>query len=89
MLGSSIFGLLLDAAHPGRLCLRSQLLARRHRLLGAGHRRQHGPGVEHAEHSEPVRHPLFLAGYQVESYSGENLQPVRIQQDLLFLSGLV
>lgn len=73
MLGSGVSGLLLDAAQPRRLRLRPQLLARWHRLPGAGRRRQHDPGVEHAEHPEPVRHPLLLAGHQVQSHSGEKL----------------
>lgn len=71
MLGPGLSGLLLDSAHPGRFRLRPDLLPRGCRVSGTGRRRQHDPGVEHADHPEPVRHQDLLAGHQVQSHSGK------------------
>lgn len=77
VLGPGLPGLLLDAAHAGRLRLRAPLLPRGHRVPGAGRRRQHDPGVEHADHPEPVRHQDLLAGHQVQGHRGKRffIQP--------------
>lgn len=77
MLGPGLFGLLLDPPHPGGSRLHPDLLPGGRGLSGSGCRGQHDPGLEHAEHSEPVRHPVLLAGHQVQGHGGEFISGVR------------
>ena len=71
MLGSELSGLLLDSAHPRGSHIRPHVLPCGFRVSRAGRRWQHDPCVEHADHSEPVRYQVLLAGHQVQGHSGE------------------
>lgn len=71
MLGPGLSELLLDPAHPGGPRLHPDLLPSGRRLSGAWRRGQPDPSVEYAEHPEPVRRQIVLAGHQVQGHSGK------------------
>lgn len=72
MLGHDHPGVLLDTAFPWWICLQSGFLSCGHRLFG--HRRWgwHDPHVEYTLHKEQLWCEKFLAGCQVQGYSGKD-----------------
>lgn len=71
MLGHGHPGVLLDPAFPWWVCLQSGFLSCRHRLFGDRRWWWHDPYMEYILHKEQLWCENFLAGCQVQGYSGK------------------